>query len=238
MLIIMVYVSGIIDFSTIDYPKKSSSVIFLSGCNMKCKYCHNLHFISNNRYNLSVDEVINKIDFFFTDAVVISGGEPTLQSEVIDLAKKIKSLGFPIKIDTNGTNPEIIEKLIKDNLVDYVALDVKCKFDKYPELTNYKGDIKNKILKIINMCKDNNIFIECRTTFIPKFMDETDIIEICKTIKDCDLYAIQQFNPKDAYDDNFKKLPQPKMEELIKLGKLAKKYVKNVVIRGDWIVEL
>ncbi|EHP86065.1 anaerobic ribonucleoside-triphosphate reductase activating protein [Methanotorris formicicus] len=226
-------VSGIVELSTIDYPKKCSAVIFLSDCNMKCKYCHNYEYITKNVYEMSAEEVFNDIDFLFAEAIVISGGEPTLQPEgVIELAKLAKSKGFPVKIDTNGTHPEVIEELIKNNLIDYVALDVKCRFDKYKELTGYDGDIKEKILKIIDICKKNNIFIECRTTFIPTVMGEEDIEEIAKTVKDCNLYAIQQFEPKDAYDDEFKKIHPPKPKELIELGKIAKKYVDNVVVRS------
>ncbi|ACV24400.1 anaerobic ribonucleoside-triphosphate reductase activating protein [Methanocaldococcus fervens] len=230
-----VIVSGIVDLSTIDYPKKCSAVIFLHGCNMRCPYCHNLNHILGHKKEMTVEELFNNIDFFFADAIVISGGEPTLQKDaVIEIAKYAKEKGFPVKIDTNGTRPEVIEELVKNNLIDYVAIDVKCKFDKYKEFVKCKEDgeeIKKKILKIIDLCKKNNVFVECRTTFVPMVMDKEDIEEIAKTVKDCDLYAIQQFEPKDAYDEEFKKLPMPKEDELKELGKIAKKYVDRVVIR-------
>ncbi|AAB99230.1 TPA: anaerobic ribonucleoside-triphosphate reductase activating protein [Methanocaldococcus jannaschii] len=228
-------VSGIVDLSTIDYPKKASAVIFLYGCNMKCPYCHNLKFMLEHKRGMTVEEIFNDIDFLFADAIVISGGEPTLQKDaVIEIARYAKEKGFPVKIDTNGTHPEVIEELIKNKLIDYVAIDVKCRFDKYKEFVKCREDgeeIKNKILKIIDLCKKNNVFVECRTTFVPKVMDEEDIEDIAKTVKDCDLYAIQQFEPKDAYDEEFKKLPMPKENELRELGKIAKKYIDNVVIR-------
>ncbi|WP_456471974.1 anaerobic ribonucleoside-triphosphate reductase activating protein [Methanocaldococcus sp.] len=225
-------VAGIVDLSTIDYPKKLSSVIFLSGCNFRCSYCHNLKFILNNRYEMSIDEIIKNIDFLFSDSVVISGGEPTLQREVIDLAKELKSLGYSVKLDTNGTNPNIVEEMV--DYIDYLALDVKCSFCKYKILTKCKEDeekIKNSLLKTMRICRENKIFLECRTTYIPKFMDEKDIEEIAKFI-DCDLYTIQQYNPSEAYDEEFRKLPMPKREELLNLAKIAGKYVKDVDIRG------
>ncbi|WP_157209543.1 anaerobic ribonucleoside-triphosphate reductase activating protein [Methanotorris igneus] len=225
-------VSGIVELSTIDYPKKCSAVIFLSDCNMKCKYCHNYEHITKNVYEMSAEEVFNDIDFLFAEAIVISGGEPTLQPKAImELAKLAKSRGFPVKIDTNGTHPKVIEELIKNNLVDYVALDVKCRFDKYKELTEYDGDIKEKILRIINMCRENDVFIECRTTYIPTVMDKDDIEEIAKTVRNCNLYAIQQFDNEHAYDDEFKKIQPPKTKRLIELGNIAKKYIDNVVVR-------
>ncbi|XRO77197.1 anaerobic ribonucleoside-triphosphate reductase activating protein [Methanocaldococcus sp. 10A] len=230
-----VLVSGIVDFSTIDYPKKCSAVIFLYGCNMRCPYCHNLKHILEHKKEMTIEELFNNIDFFFADAIVISGGEPTLQRDaLIKIARYAKEQGFPVKIDTNGTNPEVIEELVKNNLIDYVAVDVKCRFDKYKEFTKCKEEgeeIKKKILKIIDLCKNNNIFVECRTTYVPKVMDESDIEVIAKTVKDCDLYAIQQFEPKDAYDEEFRKINPPKKEELIKLGEIAKKYINNVIIR-------
>ncbi|WP_423793290.1 anaerobic ribonucleoside-triphosphate reductase activating protein [Methanocaldococcus indicus] len=235
----MVYVTSIIDSSTIDYYKKFSAVIFLSGCNMRCKYCHNLKDVLNRKYKMSVEELFKKIDFFLADALVISGGEPTLQKEdVVEIAKKAKELNLSVKIDTNGTHPEVIEELIKLNLIDYVALDIKCRFDKYKELTGYDKNIKDNILKIIKMCKDNNIFIECRTTYVPKVLDKKDIEEIAKIAKDADLYTIQQFNPENAYDEKFRNLPIPKTSELVELGKIAKKYVNRVLIKGDEIIEL
>jgi pyruvate formate lyase activating enzyme len=232
---VKVLVSGIVDLSTIDYPKKASAVIFLHGCNMRCPYCHNLRFMLEHKREMTVEEIFNDIDFLFADAIVISGGEPTLQKDaVIEIARYAKEKGFPVKIDTNGTHPEVIEELIKNNLIDYVAIDVKCRFDKYRDFVKCREDgegIKEKILKIISLCKKNGVFVECRTTFVPKVMDKDDIEDIARTVKDCDLYAIQQFEPKDAYDEEFKKLPMPKESELIELGKIAKKYVDNVVIR-------
>ena len=115
-----------------------------------------------------------------------------------------------------------------------MAIDVKCRFDRYKDFVKCKEDgkeIKEKILKIIDLCKKNGVFVECRTTYVPRVMDKDDIEDIAKTVKDCDLYAIQQFEPKDAYDEEFKKLPMPKESELRELGKIAKKYVDNVVIR-------
>ena len=230
-----VLVSGIVDLSTIDYPKKASAVIFLHVCNMRCPYCHNLKFMLEHKREMTVEEIFNDIDFLFADAIVISGGEPTLQKDaVIEIARYAKEKGFPVKIDTNGTHPEVIEELIKNNLIDYVAIDVKCRFDRYKEFVKCREDgeeIKKKILKIIDLCKANNVFVECRTTFVPKVMDKDDIEDIARTVKDCNLYAIQQFEPKDAYDEEFKKLPMPKESELRELGKIAKKYVDNVVIR-------
>ena len=225
---------GIVDLSTIDYPKKCSAIVFLYGCNMKCGYCHNYEHMLENIYEMSPEEVFNSIDLMFAEAIVISGGEPTLQpDELKELCKIAKDNGFPVKLDTNGTNVEVVKSLIDNKLIDYVALDVKCRFEKYKNITGYDGEkMKENVPEIISYCKKNDVFIECRTTFIPDIMDENDIIEITKTAKDCDLYTIQQFDSEHAWKEEYKKMREPKTNELVKLGKIAKKYVDNVVVKS------
>lgn len=225
-------ISGIVELSTIDYPKHASAVVFLSGCNMKCGYCQNYEFITKNVSEMTAEEVFNSMDLMFADALVISGGEPTLQPEaVLELAKIAKEKGFPVKLDTNGTNPDLVEKLILNNLINYVALDVKVGFNGYEKVTGYNKEIKENILKIIDICKKGGIFVECRTTFIPELMDKSDIEEIAKTVKDCDLYTIQQFDREHSYDEELAKTKTISEDELINLGKLAKTYIENVKIK-------
>ncbi|AEH06321.1 anaerobic ribonucleoside-triphosphate reductase activating protein [Methanothermococcus okinawensis] len=227
---------GIIDISTIDYPKKCSAVVFMSGCNMKCGYCHNYEHMLENTHEMTPEEVFNSIDLMFAEAIVISGGEPTLQPKALkELCIIAKRKGFPVKLDTNGTNIEIIKDLIDNKLIDYIALDVKCAFDKYKKITNYDGEkIKKNMLELINYCKKNNVFIECRTTFVPNVMDEKDIIEIAKSVKNCDLYTIQQFDNEHAWKDEYKKIREPTTNELVELGKISTQYLKNsdVVVKS------
>ncbi|WP_459202234.1 anaerobic ribonucleoside-triphosphate reductase activating protein [Methanococcus sp. CF] len=225
-------ISGIVELSTIDYPKHASAVVFLSGCNMKCGYCQNYEYITTNVSEMTAEEVFNSMDLMFAEALVISGGEPTLQPEaVLELAKIAKEKGFPVKLDTNGTNPDLVEKLILNNLLNYVAIDVKAGFENYEKITGYKKEIKENILKIVNTCKNNKIFVECRTTFIPELMGKSDIEEIAKTVKDCDLYSIQQFDQEHSYDKELAKIKPISETELINLGKIAKKYIENVKIK-------
>ncbi|MBA2862808.1 pyruvate formate lyase activating enzyme [Methanococcus maripaludis] len=225
-------ISGIVDLSTIDYPNHASAIVFLSGCNMKCGYCQNYETITTNISEMTAEEVFNSMDLMFAESLVISGGEPTLQPEaVLELAKLAKEKGFPVKLDTNGTNPDLVEKLISDKLLDYIAIDVKAGFDNYEKITGYKKEIKENILKIIDTCKKAGVTVECRTTFIPELMDESDIEEIAKTVKDCDLYTIQQFDEEHSYDEELTKLKSITEDELIALGKLAKQYIENVKIK-------
>ncbi|WP_292460736.1 anaerobic ribonucleoside-triphosphate reductase activating protein [Methanothermococcus sp.] len=232
---------GIIDVSTIDYPKKCSAVVFMSGCNMKCGYCHNYKHMMENIYEMTPEEVFKNIDLMFAEAIVISGGEPTLQpNDLKELCIIAKKEGFSVKLDTNGTNIEVVKDLIDNKLIDYIALDVKCAFEKYKSITDYDGEeIKKNTPELLNYCKKNNVFIECRTTFIPDIMDERDITEIAKTVKDCDLYTIQQFDREHAWKEEYKKMREPTTNELVELGKIAKEYVKNVVVKSkDEIIHI
>uniref|UniRef100_A9A682 Anaerobic ribonucleoside-triphosphate reductase activating protein n=1 Tax=Methanococcus maripaludis (strain C6 / ATCC BAA-1332) TaxID=444158 RepID=A9A682_METM6 len=225
-------ISGIVDLSTIDYPKHASAIVFLSGCNMKCGYCHNYETITTKISEMTAEEVFNGMDLMFAESLVISGGEPTLQPEaVLELAKIAKEKEFPVKLDTNGTNPDLVEKLVLNKLIDYIAIDVKAGFENYEKITGYKKEIKEDILKIIDACKKGGVFVECRTTFIPEIMDKSDIEEIAKTVKNCDLYTIQQFDIEHAYDKEMEKIKPISEDELIGLGKLAKTYIENVKIK-------
>ncbi|ABR55347.1 anaerobic ribonucleoside-triphosphate reductase activating protein [Methanococcus vannielii SB] len=225
-------VSGIVELSTIDYPKHASAVVFLAECNMYCGYCQNYEFITKNISEMSAKEVFESMDLMFADALVISGGEPTLQPEAVkELCKLAKEKNFPVKLDTNGTNPEVIKKLVSEKLIDYVALDVKCSFEKYGQITGYTTKINEKILEIISACKKEGIFIECRTTFIPGLMDKLDITEISKTVKDCDLYSIQKYDSEHAHSEEMQKIKPLSDVEMMELGKIAKEHVKNVIVR-------
>ena len=226
---------GIIDLSTIDYPKKCAAVVFMSDCNMECGYCHNYEHMKKNTHDMDPYEVYKKIDLTFADAIVISGGEPTMQPNSLKEFCKIikKEENLPIKLDTNGSNVDIVRELIEEDLIDYLAIDVKCAFEKYSDIAHYDGNkIRNNVKELIKLCKSSNIFIECRTTYIPDKMDENDIIEIVKTVKDCDLYALQQFDREHSWKKEYKLLREPTMKELIKLGGIAKKYINNVSIRS------
>ena len=228
---------GILDLSTIDYPKKCASVIFMSGCNMECGYCHNYKHMLEREVEINCDEIFDKIDTFFADGIVISGGEPTLQpDELYKLCRIIKKRNYPIKLDTNGSNLDIVIKLINEKLVDYIAIDVKCDFNRYGIIANYADGehIRKNVINIINQCNKSNVFVECRTTFVPKLMDENDIISIVKVIDGCNLYAIQEFDNEHVWKKEYEGIRKPKLNELIKLGNIAKENLKkteNVIIR-------
>jgi len=149
---------AITDISTIDWPGKVSSIIFLNGCNMKCWYCHNKQFLNKENF-VEIKSIVEEIkNNKFIDSIIISGGEPTLQENLYYLCKDLKVIELPIGIETNGTNSTLLKKLIEDKLIDKIFLDIKTKPSKYEELTGIKWKVIEKSLFL------KNIEIETRTT--------------------------------------------------------------------------
>lgn len=142
-------VGGILDMSTLDYPGKISSVVFLHGCNFRCPFCFNYGLVAGKNYKeMGLEEIIKKISGFrdFIDAVVITGGEPTLQ-DIEELCRLLKKMNLLVKLDTNGTSPDIVKKLAAQHLVDFVAMDVKAPFGGYSKAAGVNLD-ENTVMKI------------------------------------------------------------------------------------------
>ena len=154
-------------FSLIDYPGKICAIVFTQGCNFRCPYCHNPELVIPEQYGECIPE-----DVFFPflenrreklDAVSITGGEPTIQPGIVDFIRSIKELGFLIKVDTNGSFPDVIEELLRLNLLDYIAMDIKAPLRKYRNVTASAVDTRN-ILASIDLIKNSGIEHEFRTT--------------------------------------------------------------------------
>ena len=231
-------IGGIQKTSLIDYPGKLSCVLFLSGCNFKCPYCHNPQLVKTGLGRAGcVDE--NVVYEFFEsrkgliDGVVISGGEPTLQKDLVLLCNKVKKMGYLVKLDTNGSKPKAIKLLIDEDLVDYVAMDIKSDPLLYPQTitTDYNS---SEILSSIQTIMDSGIKYEFRTTCVKQIVDKTIIENIAKTIKDAELYVLQQFHRTDKIlNPQFLKKTKGiyDKEELNLLKKIAGKWVKKSVVR-------
>jgi len=198
-------IKGFIKTSLIDYPGKISSVIFLGGCNFRCGFCFNPVLVKSPD---SLDDVPEELVFEFLrkrkkwiDGVVLLGGEPTLHEDIIDFSEKLKKMGFLVKLDTNGSNPEVVEKMIKLGLVDYIAMDVKTSFERYDILG--LGKFVENVRKTAELIRRSGLDYEFRTTVIPGIVEESDILEIGKSLKGSKRYFIQQFRPEPVLDEKF-----------------------------------
>ncbi len=210
-------IAGINPFSCNDYPKEISYVIFLGGCNFRCPFCHNSSIVNFNN-KISLEIILNDLKRRknFIKAVVITGGEPTIHSNnLIQLLKIIKQMNFKIKLDTNGTNPVLLKKIINLKLVDYIAMDVKNTFDKYNQTTNTKVNIED-IKKSIKIIEPSRIKYEFRTTINKSLHTKKDIEKIKTYFKSPKRYFLQnyQYNKEQIINKDFGKFSTNKLNEL------------------------
>ncbi|MDR1195978.1 MAG: anaerobic ribonucleoside-triphosphate reductase activating protein [Endomicrobium sp.] len=169
-------IGGIQKLSLIDYPEKMAAIIFTQGCNMVCPYCHNPQLVYPDMF----EPILNETEFFaflekrrnLLQAVVVTGGEPTVQKDLKDFIKRIKNYGYAVKLDTNGTNPHVLEDLIKENLIDFIAMDIKSPLQKYNLF--YKGDL-NKIESSVAIIKSSKVPHLFRTTFDKELLSQADM---------------------------------------------------------------
>ena len=230
------FFGGIQKNSMIDYPGKISCVIFFSGCNFRCPYCHNPELVNSNGQEVDKNNVMKFLEGrkHFLDGVVLTGGEATLCNEIFDICKEIKEKGYPIKLDTNGSRPEIIKELIKKELVDYIAMDIKTKpvlYKKYIQ-KNFSPD---SILSSIEIIMQSKINYEFRTTCVKPLITESAIKDIVDLIKGAKLYVLQKFvHGKILNPDFFVKNNTPgyNKEALYFFQTLAESRVKKCIIKG------
>lgn len=222
---------GQVKTSLIDFPGRASTILFVGGCNFRCGYCHNPDIVFNTIKpidNEKIFEFLNKRKKFL-DGVCISGGEPTLHDQLYELIKQISELGYEVKLDTNGTNPRILEKLIDENLLEYAAMDIKAPLDKYHVVTGVSIDTK-AIEKSIQLLREGNIPYEFRTTVCKEILNKKDILDIMHLIKGSKRYCLQNFRDsgKILSEKNYTSWDKQELEE-IRL--LAGEYVEEIIIR-------
>lgn len=227
-------IKGFQKISLIDYPAHTSCVVFLAGCNFRCPYCQNPALVLNPD-NLKTIKESDFLEFLtkrkkWLDGVVITGGEPCINDDLPELIKKIKSLNYKVKLDTNGTNPEMLKELTDKKLIDYVAMDIKAPLEKYDLITKVKVD-KKTIQKSIDIIRNSGIGYEFRMTVVPTLIEEDDIKKIGEWLKQSKKFALQQFSNKICLDKSFEKVkPYPK-ERLDEFKKLLEPYFDEVEVR-------
>ena len=198
-------IAGLQKTSLIDFPGKVSCVVFLTGCNFRCPYCHNPD-LALGRYpaRFSLDELNAFLSrrLALLDGVVISGGEPTLHADLPGLCRNFRAMGLAVKLDTNGTRPEVLAELIQEDLLDYIAMDLKTAPDAYQPPWCPEGS-GSAVRRSIRMIMASGVDYEFRATCAPGFVDEKRIARIATAIKGARRYILQNFNAVNMLDPEY-----------------------------------
>jgi pyruvate formate lyase activating enzyme len=227
-------IGGFQKTSLLDYPEKLSAIIWTMGCNYHCPFCYNVSLVNQSVTPIDEQEILSflKQRTKQLEGVVITGGEPLLQEDILKFTKKIKDMGFLVKLDTNGSAPEVLSELLDKQLVDYVAMDIKAPQEKYPELTGIITDI-TAVQQSIDLLINSDVDYEFRTTIIPEALNKGDIVSIAQWIEGAKMYCLQQFKAETPLLLNSmnQKTPYSK-KDILEIVEDIKPYVQFVVVRG------
>ncbi|MFA5385319.1 MAG: anaerobic ribonucleoside-triphosphate reductase activating protein [Eubacteriales bacterium] len=229
-------IGGYSRFSLIEYPGRICAVVFTRGCNFKCPYCHNPELIKPAPRQSFIPE-LEVLDFLKMrqgklDGVVVTGGEPTIQTGLIPFLEKVKKIGYPVKLNTNGSLPSVLKNAIGLGLVDYVAMDIKAPFNKYWDVTNSLVDL-TKIQQSISLVINSGLGYEFRTTLVKSLLTPEDILEISRIIKGAKLYILQKFVPSKLLDPKFLEEETYSDEELLEIAKPLEEFVEKCMVRQN-----
>ena len=231
-------IRGLQKTTLLDYPEHIACTIFFGNCNLRCPFCHNMELVEHpEKYpEFSITQILDflKERVGKLNGVAITGGEPLLNRDIEDLLKPIKELGYPIKLDTNGFFPDMIEKLIDDKLVDMFAMDIKSGWTNYMKVAGLKNEdlsvIKSKVEKSIALLMERAGDYEFRTTCVKGLHNENDFYEIKDMIKGAKKYFLQDYKAGPNMEDlPFKPFLRDELEKFVNI---VKDSVELVEIRG------
>ena len=229
----MAEIKGLQKMSLIDYPGKVSCVVFLGGCNFRCPFCHNPDLINPGKLETVPEKEF--LEFLkkrrkWLDGVVITGGEPTLQKDLPGFIRKIKDLGYLVCLETNGTNPGVLEELLKGKLLDYLAMDIKAAPERYREAAGTEVDM-DKVRRSAGIVRNSGIEHQFRTTFVPGLVGKEDARKIGQWLKGSESYAVQNFRPKNCLDKAFESRVPYSKEGIEEIAGIARKFFRKVEVR-------
>lgn len=230
-------IDGLQKVTLLDYPGKIAATIFTFGCNFCCGFCHNPHLVKSELRQVNPEYTEKKILEFlksrndFLEGAVITGGEPTLQDDLPDFIKKIRVLNFLVKVDTNGTEPQMIEELIKKDLVNFWAMDIKNAPHKYEDTVSRPVSVL-QIQKSINLIKNSGNDYEFRTTIVESLHTPEDILDIARWLEGSKKLVLQKFIPREQLvDQKFVTQKSFSVEVLQKLAKKCEEWVGKCEVR-------
>lgn len=237
----MIKIGGLQKLTLIDFPGRLAATVFLSGCNFRCPFCYSAELVLPSKIkNQSQFPEKEIFDFLnnrkeLLEGVVICGGEPTINKDLAFFIKKIKSLGFLVKLDTNGSRPNVLKNLIDKELIDYVAMDIKAPREKYGEivgnLDGWNDRILDNINKSVDILKDSRVEYEFRTTMVPKLLKKEDILKIVHWIRPAKKYFLQEFRPEKTIDPKFEKVKPYSREYLLDIQKAIAPFFEVCQVR-------
>lgn len=188
---------GLVKFTLIDFPGRPAAIVFTQGCNFRCRYCHNPELVYPHLFEEPMPE--EEIMAFLKrrqgtlEGVVVSGGEPTLQEDLVRFMADVKALGYKIKLDTNGTRPEVLKELINKKLVDFIAMDLKAPLTKYAAITGVEAN-STVIRQSIDLIRQSGLEYQFRTTYDKEVLDDNDIAAISAAVEGKN-YKVQECLP-------------------------------------------
>ena len=228
-------IGGVQELTTLDFPGKLAAVVFTVGCNFRCGYCHNPQFVQCQGETLT--SIPEEVFFKFLEkrkgkleGVCVSGGEPTLQLDIVEFALKIKQAGFLVKLDTNGTNSRVLEKMIAEKAVDFFAMDIKTSLPRYKEIVG-EGFSEEEVKKSKEIIQNSGLPYEFRTTAVKGKHTREVFEEIGEWLKGAEAYFIQNFRNKKTLAEEYKNEEGFSEYELEEFKLLMEKYVKNCGVR-------
>jgi len=236
-------IGGLQKLTLIDFPGKVAATVFTVGCNFRCPFCHNPELVVASRFH-EADRISEKYFFDFLesrkgklDGVCITGGEPTIQPDIIDFIRRIKEAGFAVKLDSNGTNPEILEKVFAEGLIDFIAMDIKHQLEKYYDacLSDLFGDFPKidlkKISRSVELIRASGVPYEFRTTVVPGIHTVEDFEIIARWLDGAERYALQQFREGKLIDERLAQNSQAPLD-LEEVKKNIENHFGEVIVRG------
>jgi len=230
-------IAGFQKLTLIDYPGHLATTVFTVGCSFRCPFCHNPELVDRGSWN--VEQSSKEKEFFKflktrlgkLDGVCITGGEPTIQPDIIEFIKKIKEMGYAVKLDTNGTRPDVVRKVIQEKLVDFIAMDIKNHLEKYDETTGSKTD-QGRIRLSVELIKNSGINYEFRTTVVPGLHVEKDFIKIAEWLKGAKSYWLQRYRQSKILDPTLpERIIKDKTLDLEKILETLTPHFEKVGIR-------
>lgn len=227
---------GWVRTSLLDYPGRIATVLFSGGCNFRCPMCQNADLVLRPAElpQVAAEELWAFLErrVGMIEGVVLTGGEPTLQPDLLPFLRQLRPLGLDLKLDTNGYRPNVLETLLDQGLVDYVAMDVKAPPEKYPLLSGLAAVDLKAIEQSMALLQGGAIPYEFRTTVVPGWLAEEDVEAIARWIAGAQRYALQSFRPLGTLDPALARVKPYALQRLQRMAGIAGQWVERVIVRG------